>query len=246
MSLAACATTPPPSTSPTPFVMGARETKTLVLTRVASPWWAPDFLITGKFIDSIPEYAAVPALEHKAYTLSDDRRFGGLYLWPDRASAERYFDEAWHARVRKVRGVDGDVQILDAVWTVAGETAEGTALPHHGLRTEGAVTWVWAQAGDDVSARLEGLARLHGVPPGVVRVSLVTAPGGGVGLVALWNSHAKARSFWTPARLDEARAVLGATTQLTWFRAPVFLDVAADRSALAASPALDTAPVGAR
>ncbi|MDX2008605.1 MAG: hypothetical protein SFW67_00360 [Myxococcaceae bacterium] len=240
MSLAACVTTPPPPTSSPPFVLGERQTKALVLTRVASPWWAPDFLITGKFVDSIPEYAAVPALEHKAYTLSEDRRFGGLYLWPDRASAERFFDEAWHARVRKARGVDGDVQILDALWTVQGDAPSGTTLPHHGLRTEGAVTWLWAQASDGVTARLEALARLHGVPAGVVRVSLVTSPGGGVGLVALWNSRARARAFWTQARLDEARTALGADAQLTWFRAPVFLDVAADRASRAPGSLITT------
>lgn len=239
MSLAACATTPPEPTSPSPLTVGAREAKALVLTRVPAPWWAPDFLITGKFIDSIPEYAAVPGLEHKAYTLSDDRRFGGLYLWPDRASAERFFDEAWHARVRKARGVDGDVQVLDALWTVEGGRAEGKSLPHHALRTDAVVVWLWAPRVDDVEGRLKALASHRGLPPGVLRLSLVTAPGSGAGLVELWASEAQARAAWTDSALRAAGDALGTPATLSWFKAPVLLDVAAER---ASTPAPSVSP----
>jgi hypothetical protein len=215
--------------------VGPREGRALVFTRVPAPWWAPGFLIIGKFIDSIPEYAAVPRLEHKAYTLSDDRRFGGLYVWPDRASAEAFFDEAWHARVRKSRGVDGEVTLLDAWWTVEGVPAQGRLVAPHGLRADAAVVWVWAPSVDDVSGRLEGLAATHGLPAGVVRSSFVTSARGGAGVVELWASAAQARAFWTPEQLAATQTALGGAVTLTWFAAPVLLDVAAGRVSRAES-----------
>jgi hypothetical protein len=243
MTFVACATVPIAPASP--MTLGARERRALVFTRVPSPWWAPDFLITGKFIDSIPEYAAVPRLEHKAYTLGADRRFGGIYLWPDRASAEAFFDAAWHDRVRRSRGVDGEVTVLDAWWTVDGVPAQGRAVAPHALRTDAAVVWLWAPAVDDVDSRLTALAARHGLPPGVVRSSLVTSATGGAGVVELWADAANARAFWTDARLETARAALGAPATLTWFHAPVLLDVAAARRAGEARGAPSTGRPGA-
>jgi hypothetical protein len=233
MLLTACATLPaaPSSTHPpAPFPLGPRESRAVVFTRVPTPWWAPDFLVTRRFIDSLPTYAAMPKLAHKAYTLSEDRRFGGLYLWADRESAERAFDAAWHERVRKTRGVDGDVRILDAPWTVEGVPASGTALPHHALRADAAVVWVWAPAVDDATARLRALAEAHGLPGGVVRASLVTDASGGAGLVELWASADEARVFWTAARQRAAQDALGAEVSVTWFKAPVLLDAAAGQA----------------
>jgi hypothetical protein len=51
-----------------PVSLPVPESRAIVVVRVPSPWWAPDFLITGKFVDSIPQYAAAPGLEQEAYT----------------------------------------------------------------------------------------------------------------------------------------------------------------------------------
>jgi hypothetical protein len=213
------------------FPLGPMESRAVVFTRVPTPWWAPDFLVTRRFIDSLPVYAAMPKLAHKAYTLSEDRRFGGLYLWDDRASAERAFDAAWHERVRKTRGVDGDVRILDAPWTVQGVPASGRSLRHHALRVDAAVVWLWAPAVDDAPRRLRALAEAHGLPGGVVRASLVTDGSGGAGVVELWASADAARAFWTAERQRQAQGALGAEVSVTWFKAPVLLDAAADQAA---------------
>jgi hypothetical protein len=234
MSLALACAPIPLGGPPAPLSLGPAETRALVLTRVPAPWWAPDVLVISRFIDSVSEYAAVPLLEHKTYTMSDDRRFGGLYLWPDRPSAERFFDEAWHARVRKSRGVDGDVRVFDARWTVQAEAPVGKPLTDGALRTDALVVWLWAPMNGDADGRLRALAGVHGVPRGLLRVSFVTESTG-AGLIATWSSRDAARAFWTQARVSEASAALGANATLTWFSAPVLLDVAAARTKTTAS-----------
>jgi heme-degrading monooxygenase HmoA len=227
--------TPLPRAQELPITLPAEEHRALVVVRVPSPWWAADFLITGRFIDTLPEYARAPGLEQKAYTLTDDHRFGGVYLWESRAAAEHWFDEAWHARVRKQRGVEGDVRILDARFTVGGPaTPTGRSLAFHGLRTDAVVTWLSSAAGDS-SKHLEALAHELPLAPGLIRVSFVTEPDGRAGAVGLWTSRDAARAYWTRERTEQAAKVLGAEVELIWFAAPVLLDaVAAKKDARAA------------
>lgn len=212
-----------------PVALPAPQSRALVVVRVPSPWWAPQFVITGKFIDSIPEYARAPGLEQKSYTFSDDRRFGGVYLWESRAAAETWFNDAWHARVKKQRGVDGDVRILDARFTVPGpSSASGKELPQHALRTEAAVTWLTSLPKlADAAGKLEALAQQLPLAPGLIRVSFITEPDGRAGVVSLWTSREAARAYWTEERKAAAAKVIGTEVDLTWFDAPVLLDAAA-------------------
>ncbi len=239
----ACAAVEPTPTLEKPMTLGTPETRAIVVVRVQSPWWAPAFLITGKLVDAVPDYAMVPGLEQKTFTLSDARQFGGVYLWDSRARAEAWFDEKWHERVRRLRGVEGDVRILDAKYTVMGEAIPvGKALPQHALRTEAAVTWLSSApglvGGDE---KLKALAEVHGLAPGLIRVSFVTEPDGRVGVVGLWTSRGAAQAFWNPERLARAKALVGGSTELTWFAAPVLLDAAAAKAEVrsGAQPAID-------
>jgi hypothetical protein len=229
-----CASAPlAPSAAPRPLVLGPPDGRAVVVVRIPTPWWAPRFLVTSRFIDSIPEYAALPALEHKAYTFADDGRFGGVYLWAGRAPAEAHFGPAWRERVRRQRGVEADVRILDVRASAAGPASpEGEALPRHGLRTDAAVTWVTTAepvAAADREARLAALAGAHGTAPGLVRVSFVTEPEGGVGAVALWASRGAAERFWD-GRLEAVTEALGHRPEVAWFSAPVLLEVGVDRA----------------
>jgi hypothetical protein len=83
----------------------------LVITKVKRPWYAADFLVERGFRKSVPEYAALPGLLTKFYTLAEDGRFGGVYLLSDRASAERQFDTSWHSRVQARYGAPGEVRM---------------------------------------------------------------------------------------------------------------------------------------
>lgn len=209
------------------MVLPQPQSSAIAVVRVASPWWAPNFLITGRFVDSIPQYAAAPGLRHKAYTFTEPRQFGGVYLWESREAAQRWFNEAWHERVRRERGVDGDVRILDAKFTVEGDAQPtGRALPHHGLKTDAVVTWL-SSKGPRPQPSFDELAKVVPLADGVVRVSFVTEPDGRVGIVSLWTGADAAKAYWT----EERRAAVGALvgpTEVLWFDAPVLLDVAAE------------------
>jgi hypothetical protein len=218
---------------------GTLDHRALVITRVAAPWWAPAFLITRRFIGSIPEYSALRSLHQKAYILSEDGKFGGVYTWADRSAAEAYFDEGWHRGVRERRGVDGEVRVFDVVSTVGGRSsATGRALSPHAVRGEAFVSWIHADKPDapaEVEAALGDLAKLHSDAPGLVAASFVSESDSvrqqGVvpsvpsfGAVTVWASQSAARSFWTGARQAEAAQALRAPVTLTWFSAPVLLD----------------------
>ncbi|MBM4780815.1 MAG: YdhR family protein [Archangiaceae bacterium] len=224
--LAACSAVKPiPTTPEVPMSLPAPQSNAVVIVRVPSPWWAPNFLITGKFIDSIPEYAKAPGLLHKSYTFSERREFGGVYLWESRQAAEAWFDEAWHERVRQQRGVEGDVRMLDAKYTVPGAaTFSGKELPQHGLRTDAVITWVSSEPSVDAS-KLEPLATVLPAAQGLVRVSFGTERDGRLGVVSVWSSSAAAQAYWTAERRAAVSSVIGAHT-LSTFDAPVVLDAA--------------------
>lgn len=219
---------------------GPAQPYAIAVVRVPAPWWAPGFLITRRFIDSIPEYAGAPGLLHKAYTLSDHREFGGVYLWRTRADAEAWFTPAWHERVKRQRGVEGDVRLLDAVHTVKTHAPlQGRPLPQHGLETAACVTWLASEPGAAVT--LEALSRVLPLGAGLVRSSLVTEPDGRIGAVLLFSSRDAARAYWSASRLESVRGVVGPNT-LTWFDAPVLLDAAAEQAVSAGAALTGAAP----
>ena len=51
------------------------------------------------FEASAPNYRGVPGLIRKYYLYGDDQTAGGVYLWTDRATAERFYSEAWRASI---------------------------------------------------------------------------------------------------------------------------------------------------
>ncbi len=53
------------------------------------------------FDASQPQYRALPGLIRKYYSIGDDNRAGGIYLWSSRAAAEAHYNEAWKAGVLK-------------------------------------------------------------------------------------------------------------------------------------------------
>lgn len=81
---------------------------------IKTPWYATDGLVKKGLRDAIPTYSATPHLIYKYFTQGTDRTFGGIYLWEDQASADAFFGPAWHARVTKRYGQDGNVTFLKA------------------------------------------------------------------------------------------------------------------------------------
>lgn len=65
------------------------------------------------FEAALPTYREVPGLLIKYFTLGSDKTFGGVYLWKDAASAERWFNAAWHQRVREQYGAEARIEWFD-------------------------------------------------------------------------------------------------------------------------------------
>jgi hypothetical protein len=226
-SLSGCASptyTLRPTTTHSAEAPGRRA---VVVVRVPTPWYAPRFVVRGKFHDALPEYEALAPLDAKYFSISDDRRFGGLYLWKTRDDAERHFDAAWHASVRRRRGVDADVLVMDAPYVV-----EGRALP--GGKPEGARSVdypAWASLvrwelppGADPMASATTLAAAPWSSDALIRGMIVTGPQE-VGVVALWATREAAeRAVTAEARGAIGRSIVASASTFVLFETPLLID----------------------
>jgi hypothetical protein len=78
-----------------------------------------DKVLAGMQI-SIPQYQAIPGLARKYYTLSEDGKFGGIYLWRNRADAQAWFSDAWRAKSTATYGVAPEVRYFDVPIVIDG------------------------------------------------------------------------------------------------------------------------------
>jgi heme-degrading monooxygenase HmoA len=86
--------------------------------------------LVQEFQAAIPTYRAVPGLLRKHFIITDDGRFGGIYLWKDRAAADQWFNAAWKERVRTTYGSEATLEWFDTViLTPSKVTANLPAVP---------------------------------------------------------------------------------------------------------------------
>jgi heme-degrading monooxygenase HmoA len=85
---------------------------TLVLIR--TPAGVSRERVQAEFDKAAPGFRAVAGLLRKHFIIGDNgASFGGLYLWQDEASAQAWFNETWHERVRKLYGQDAAIDWFD-------------------------------------------------------------------------------------------------------------------------------------
>ncbi|KPF80316.1 hypothetical protein IP88_00640 [alpha proteobacterium AAP81b] len=80
--------------------------------------------LEGLFRAAVPEYARVPGLIRKYFTIGDDNRAGGIYLWSSRAAAEAWYNDAWKAGVAKRWGAPANVSYFAVPALVDGQTPD--------------------------------------------------------------------------------------------------------------------------
>lgn len=85
------------------------------IVNVPSPWYAPGFIVNGRMQDAIPDYAALPGLDFKYFTTSKQGTLGGIYLWQSKASAEAFYNDAWHARIQETYGQNADLKFFKLI-----------------------------------------------------------------------------------------------------------------------------------
>jgi len=213
VALIGCGTTAQPLSSATaPLVLGSPTKRTVVIVRIPAPWYAPNFMIRRKFAQAAPEFQAVPGLERKYFTITDDRLFGGIYLWEKRPAADAFFSPAWHERIQKKYGTPAKVDVFDAPFVIEGASsassdAVAVLIPING------------PANETPDQQLERTMRTLYPASGLVRTYLLRSS----------DQHAAALTLWT--NRDAAKTFLAAGSApadaLIWFSAPVLIEGAA-------------------
>lgn len=210
---------------------GAAAAPVVTVVRVPKPWIAPKALVASKMRDTIAEYDKIPGLSFKIYTISQtEARYGGIYLWRDRASAQSWFNPAWFERVEKQRGAPGEVRYFD-VLKVTDSTPGGTPAAS---RSDAVAALITVPALADGAARAAQLrATLTEAAEGRLREYSVVADGL-AGVVLLWRDQAAAARALSDAWKARAQQELGAEPAVEWYDAPVLLPSALPGNALAA------------
>ena len=197
------------------------------MVRVQKPWYAPRFLVRRKFQSVVPEYENTAGLEAKYFTISDESQYGGIYLWMTRAQAEQHFDAAWHEEVRRRRGVDANVLILNAWYGIeGGAMPRGAPAGARTLRYPAFATLVLWQLAPDrpVDQVVDRLAKASWPRRELIRAFVVTGPGV-VGVAALWATRPAADQAVSISERGVLASLLGATgSEATAFEAPLLLD----------------------
>jgi len=70
-------------------------------------------MLDGGFKQAVPVYEKVPGLISKYFIVNGDR-FGGMYLWKSRASAEAWFNDAWREKAKATYGSEAQLTYFDA------------------------------------------------------------------------------------------------------------------------------------
>lgn len=77
------------------------------------------------FEASQPQYRQIPGLVRKYYTVGDDKRAGGIYLWRDRAAADAFYSDAWKVGVLKRWGQPASVSYFEVPIVLDGANPVG-------------------------------------------------------------------------------------------------------------------------
>ncbi len=97
------------------------STQVAVVVRIPIPSGVDHTKIEGEMSKTVPYYKKLPGLIRKYFTISDDQKFGGIYLWESRKAAEAYYNEEWCAHVAKTYGSPAEVTYFSVPIVVEGE-----------------------------------------------------------------------------------------------------------------------------
>jgi heme-degrading monooxygenase HmoA len=89
------------------------ENTVATLVTVTQPSQIDRERLVQEFAASLPVYRQVPGLMRKYFIITDDGKFGGVYLWDSQASAQAWFNDAWRVRVRQTYGADANLEWFD-------------------------------------------------------------------------------------------------------------------------------------
>jgi heme-degrading monooxygenase HmoA len=101
---------------------GASQVATLVT--VATPAQVSPERLVAEFTAAAPVYQKVPGLLRIYFIITDDGKFGGVYLWDTQTNAQNWFNPVWHERVRKTYGSEATIEWFDTPIAIASKLAD--------------------------------------------------------------------------------------------------------------------------
>jgi heme-degrading monooxygenase HmoA len=239
----------------------------VAVVRVPSPWYAPRALVVGKMRETIPQYAQLPGLAFKAFSIERaSKDFGGLYYWRDAAAAQAWFNPAWFERVKKERGVEARVAFYDAPLSIdnrpgdaAMQAPTAPAADRMAALSESPGATPTERAGADAVATLVLIRTPAGVSrerlnaefqaalptfraiPGLWRKHFLIGDNGAVfGGLYLWRDEASAKAWFNDAWHERVRTTYRQSATIDWFDTPILLPTR-DAANLPAASAMMTA-----
>jgi heme-degrading monooxygenase HmoA len=201
-------------------------TPVAAIVKVRTPWYAPRALVTSKMRDTIGQYETLPGLSHKMFSYAQaDGDFGGLYLWKDRAAAEAWFNPAWFERVRRERGVEGQVRLFEAPVVLVNETAAaaGAVEPRDNVATLVTLPVPAGFGRDRLIGEFHAALPSYRQVAGLKRKYFIITADGRFGGIYLWENRAAADAWFSPAWHERAKAAHGAGAVMEWFDTPILL-----------------------
>jgi hypothetical protein len=183
----------------------------VAIVEIQAPWYAPDFVIRHKMRETIPEYAALPGLLFKYFSIAEGDKFGGIYLWRDAVSAHAWFSPAWFDTVLRTRGAPAHVRFFEVLHAVD-FTPGGVGQNAH---SHDAATLLISSATDGTLPMASGQA-------GLLRRYSVRCEDGKLAWIDLWSSKAEAQAFFNPSELARLQQTMGAM-QIEYFKIPIVL-----------------------
>ena len=196
-----------------------------VVVKVATPWYAPRFFVTGKMRDTIPQYQAIPGLNFKAFSFARaDGHYGGIYLWKDLAAARSWFTPQWFERVKRERGAPADVRVFEVL--LALDNAPGGTPANPDSTAVASIVEIPVPAGVGKERIAQGFAA--SAPsfqkvPGLLRKYFITTADGKLGGIYLWKDEASAKAWFTPAWHERVLKEYGQPAKVEWFDTPILL-----------------------
>ncbi|MGA8366803.1 MAG: YdhR family protein [Candidatus Acidiferrales bacterium] len=124
----AAPTTKPAIASGQTAADASASTLVAVVVKIPIPQGVNRDQVVAGMVKSIPEYQKLPGLIRKYYTLTDDGKFGGIYLFENRKAAEDHFNDDWRANIVKTRGAPAEVTYFDVPIVIEGPASQGLTV----------------------------------------------------------------------------------------------------------------------
>ncbi len=201
------------------------STSVVAIVKVPKPWYAPRALVVSKMRNTIPQYAQLPGLGFKAFSLARaGGEFGGLYHWQDAASAQAWFNPAWFERVRQERGAEGKVRFLEA-WVTLDNTPGGTPsnVDSAAVATLVEIPIPAGVSKERLLAEFKAAVPTYQNVPGLLRKHFTVSAEGGFGGLYLWKDEASANAWFNTAWQERVLKTYGTSAKIEWFDTPILM-----------------------